>query len=325
MAPSAGDGPEAAGAEAAAPADAAAPEGEAAVQDGGDVYAGAAHTDMADEEGEGDAGAASEAIRLHYIDEGDGEPLILVHSACQSIYTWRSVMEPLKRDYRLIALDLPGHGFSDRPTGFGCTVGDMAELLRLFMDAIGVKSAHFVGFSLSYAYILELALRYPERVGRMVFVAPGGMTPGMPLPIKLVDSTVFGPVAAAIYNMRTVRSVLESYFFDLTFITDETVTEYYRTISDGRSRRAVRRTIHGFDDDGLLPRLRELFQPVLMLVGSDDKVHDPKAIAQLHQAIATARAVEVRNCGHMVHEEKPDKLIKAILEFIPVERSEVNG
>ena len=76
------------------------------------------------------------------MESGKGEPLILVHSAGQSLYTFRRLFYKLAMYYRVIAVDLVGHGYSDRPDFFDYTIGDHAESLARFMDSMGIESAH---------------------------------------------------------------------------------------------------------------------------------------------------------------------------------------
>ncbi|HWS28846.1 MAG TPA: alpha/beta hydrolase [Clostridia bacterium] len=262
--------------------------------------------------------AAGEKVRMHYVEAGVGEPLILVHTIAQSVYTWRSAFNRLSEYYRVIAVDLLGHGYSDRPDTFGYTIEEHAESLRLFMDAIGVKSAHFMGFSMSCAYVAQLAVTAPERMGRIIFLAPGGISPEMPLPVRMIDSTVLGPIAAMLYGVHTVESVLSQCFFDLTCLTSEVATEYYRTISDPAGRRAVRHSLHYFDDTVINTRLREVEQDILILQGGEDKWRSQTQAEFYHAAFKNACFAVVRNAGHLLHEEKPDKLLAATLEFIPV-------
>ena len=144
--------------------------------------------------------------------------------------------------------------------------------LGLFMDAIGVQSAHIMAFSMGSAYALRFALDNPERVGKMMLIAPGGISPEMPLAIKLMDSSILGGVASMLYGMRTVEKVLSECYFDLAqMMSPEVVGEYYKTISDRESRWALRASFHNFDDESVVSRLRSLEAPVLMLQGSEDK------------------------------------------------------
>lgn len=182
------------------------------------------------------AEAQHERARIHYIEAGTGEPLILVHTVGQSFYTWRRVFNRLSEHYRVIAPDLLGHGYSDRPLTFGYTIEEHAEALRLFMDALGIESAHFAAFSMGSAYALKFAMQNPSRVGRLVLVSPGGVTPEMPLSIRMIDSPMLGFLASRLYGLRTVEKLLHDAVFDLTNITPDVVQEYYRPASDPEGR-----------------------------------------------------------------------------------------
>ena len=262
---------------------------------------------------------AFETLRIHYMDEGDGEPLVLVHTIGQSIYTWRCLYASLIQHYRVIAVDMPGFGYSSRPDVYSYTIEEQSKALELFLDAIGIESAHVMGFSMGCAYVMDLCLRQPERAGRVILLAPGGLTPEMPTPVKLLDSGLFGGIAAALFGIRTVENVLSDCFFDLTVgLNEDVVTEYYKTISDSASRRALRLSIHNFEDETLVSQLRTTEMPVLILLGSEDRWRTSAQTELFHAAIPDAGYAMVRNAGHLLHEEKPDKILSAVLEFIPV-------
>ena len=225
-------------------------------------------------------GPRTERARIHYIEEGNGEPLILVHSVGQSFYTWRNMFSRLSLNYRVIAIDLLGHGYSSRPENFNYTVEEQAMTLGL--------------------------------------IAPGGLSPDMPLAIKLMDSSILGGVASMLYGMRTVEKVLSECYFDLAqMMSPEVVGEYYKTISDRESRWALRASFHNFDDESVVSRLRSLEAPVLMLQGSEDKWRQGDDSELYHTAMPYAGFATMRNAGHLLHEEKAEKVIAATLEYIP--------
>lgn len=264
------------------------------------------------------AGGPREKAKIHYMEEGTGEPLILVHSVGQSLYTWRSVFESLSKYYRVIAVDLLGHGYSDRPASFGYTIEDHAEMLRLFMDAMGVESAHFIAFSMGGAYVMRLAYTNPERFGRIILISPGGITAEMPLMLRLMDNPILGMFVCRMFGMKSVEKVLADCFFDLTNITPELVNEYYRPMSDPDARTALRLSITGFDDEKMIKKFRTMNAEVLILIGSEDKWHPKETVELYHAALKNASVAVVRNAGHIVQEEKPDRIIAATLEYIPV-------
>lgn len=258
-----------------------------------------------------------ETVRLHYMDEGDGEPLILVHTIGQSLYTWRNIYGELSRHYRVIVLDLPGHGYSSRPAYCLYTIEEMGTILEKFMDALQIESAHFLGFSMSYAYVMEFARKHPERVGKLVLMAPGGLVPEMPLAIRMIDSSIFGAIACRLYGLRTVENILSDCFFDLTNINQDVVAAYYKTASDIEARKAIRNSLHNYDDEAINASLRSLDVPVLILWGNEDKWRKSEASELLHAALPNSSVSVIRNAGHLMHEEKAEKVIAAILEYIP--------
>lgn len=258
-----------------------------------------------------------ERIRIHYMDEGNGEPLILIHTVGQSLYTWRKLYASLTERYRVIALDLPGHGYSSKPETFMYDIDDYAELIRLFMDALHIESAHMMAYSMGAAYALAFARENPERLGKLVLLSPGGITGEMPLSIRLMGSAVFGGIASALFGMRTVEKILGQCFFDLTNIDSTVVSENYRTASLPDARKAIRSSIQRFDEEALFAQLREIFVPALILWGSEDKWHTREDVELYHAALKNADLAVIRNAGHLLHEEKQDKVVDALEEYIP--------
>ncbi|MDD3919989.1 MAG: alpha/beta hydrolase [Eubacteriales bacterium] len=263
--------------------------------------------------------ATPEPAKVHYIEAGDGEPLILLHTVGQSLYTWHSVFDSLSEHYRVIAIDLLGHGYSSRPEQFDYTVEEQADFLSLFLDAMGIQSAHFVAFSMSCAYMLQFAKKFPEKLGRMVLITPGDLTPEMPLAVRMIDSPILGGLASRLYSIRTVRKIIETSLFDLTVLTDDCLENYYATISDSESRKAIQLALHNYDPEEAEKGMRDITVPTLLLWGAEDKWHRPESGENYHAAIPEAQFGIIRNAGHIPQEEKPQRFVESIREFIPYE------
>ena len=95
-----------------------------------------------------------EKCRIHYLEMGKGEPLLLVHSVGQSIYTWRELMPLFARYYRVIAIDLPGFGHSDRPYSLSYSMDEMSDILLWTMDALHLSNTHVLGCTMGGMYAL---------------------------------------------------------------------------------------------------------------------------------------------------------------------------
>jgi pimeloyl-ACP methyl ester carboxylesterase len=105
-------------------------------------------------------------VKIHYLVEGKGDPVVLIHglhSSADSNWKKIGVMEDLAKDHRVIALDLPGHGMSDKPEKEDAYGLQMMEDVIAVMDHLKVKKAHIVGYSLGGMIVVKLLATHPER------------------------------------------------------------------------------------------------------------------------------------------------------------------
>lgn len=107
--------------------------------------------------------------RVAYVDEGRGEVLLLLHGMAGSSQTWRSVIKPLSRQFRVIAPDLPGHGESTKPRS-DYSLGAFAALLRDLLDELGVSRATIVGHSLGGGVAMQLLYQHPDYAQRLILI-----------------------------------------------------------------------------------------------------------------------------------------------------------
>jgi len=114
-----------------------------------------------------------DGARIHYLDEGSGPPLVLIHGlAGQTRVFTHSLLDRLKTEYRVIILDRPGSGYSTRARGASATINAQAQTIAHFIEALGLKRPLIVGHSLGGAIALSLALHHPEYVGGLALFAP---------------------------------------------------------------------------------------------------------------------------------------------------------
>ena len=261
------------------------------------------------------------SFKIHYVEEGTGEPLVLVHSAGQSLYTWNGIVNELSQQFRVIAVDLVGHGYSDKSSYCTYSVDEQAMILSMFLNKLGIKSADFVGFSLGCAVIASLAASNPARAGKIVLMSPGGITHEMPTVVRMMESRILGGIATMFLSPSMVRSILTECFLDLTTISEEMISQYAEPLMDGETRRATRMLVASFYEGETLKALSQLTSPVHILIAADDKWRSSESVQPFFDVLKNGTSAVIRNAGHLMHEEKPEKVIAAIKAFINPEQA----
>lgn len=258
-----------------------------------------------------------EIARIHYLEAGVGEPLLLIHSVGQSLYTWRNVFAELSDNYRVIAIDLPGHGYSSRPDSFSYTADDIAAVINSILDALNVKSAHMIGFSLGAMYMLRFLSLFPRRVANCIAISPGGITEQMPKLIHQLQTPLVSTFARNLYTASNVRALLTECFADPALADDHVVRQYYEPISDGLAREALMYALRNFDMDAIAEGLMPVEHEVLVLWGKNDRWHPPAGSVYFQSLLRSGRYYLVRNAGHLLQEEAPVKLLEIVYSYIP--------
>ncbi|MHB8767132.1 MAG: alpha/beta fold hydrolase, partial [Deferrisomatales bacterium] len=220
------------------------------------------------EEGTADAGG----VRLHYLAAGGAGtglrcrpvPVVLVHGLAGSTALWQLNLTALAARQRVIALDLPGHGLSDKPPA-DYSVGFFAQTLGAFLAAQGLDRVFLVGHSLGGHACLRLALDDPDRVAGLVLVASGGLG-GEPN----LDS--LEPLLAGLGREAVVR-MLRALFHDPALATGAMAEATLRLLSQPGAWEAVASAASlGRRDGSEAARLGALRLPVLLAWGAEDAI-----------------------------------------------------
>ena len=124
---------------------------------------------------------------------GITEVLLLLHGMAGSSQTWRSVIKPLSRRFRVIAPDLPGHGESTKPRS-DYSLGAFAVLLRDLLGELGVTRATIIGHSLGGGVAMQFAYQFPERTERLILVGSGGLGPEGSPAVRPITPFRCGPI-----------------------------------------------------------------------------------------------------------------------------------
>jgi len=245
--------------------------------------------------------------RIRYYDMGQGPPLVLVHGVGGDADQWAFCFDALTASHRVIALDLLGFGRSDKPL-IDYRIAGYVEVLERFLANLGIARAHWLGHSLGGWIVAAFALRFPDKVDRLVLTDAAGVDEGArAIPIDLNIST-----------RANLRAAFESMFHDKGMVSDALVDLAYSLHlerGDGPAIRSVLETLANRWEklDGRLGGLRA---PTLILWGDDDAVTPLSMAHTFHREIAGSELKIIERCGHLPPLEQPGEFASAVTCFL---------
>lgn len=254
--------------------------------------------------------------RVHVEQAGEGPPVVLLHGFGGSTYSWRRVVPGLAAEYRVVAVDLNGFGWTERPMDQRAydAAGQLALVLGV-LDALGLERPAVVGHSWGGGLGLRLASAHPQRVSSLVVVA-GSVPSGeaQRRPGKLQRWLSRAGLRTVLLRRGMIRRGLHRSVRDPEVVTEDLVTAYLSRLRVEGADRALA----GLDRaaGGPVVALEYLDLPVLLVWGSDDQVVPPRVGERLEHAIPGARRVVLDRCGHLPMEEDPEAFLSAVLLFL---------
>jgi pimeloyl-ACP methyl ester carboxylesterase len=260
-------------------------------------------------------------LRLRLAESGrdDAAPLLLLHGWGASIYMWRDWFAPLAASgRRVIAVDLPGHGLSDKPDDPGAyRLGPMMQVVRELFDADRLTHVDVVAQSMAGTIALELALGGESRIGRLVLVSPAcfGVVPLLRF-APLLRFNVVGRVMPYMVTRGSVKRAHRLVYGDPSRITPADIDQYWAPSQFPGYSRALWRLATTFEwdrqpSDVMARRLRAHRGRVQVVLGGRDRlVCDSRPyVAALVAAGAPLEVSTVEAGGHAVNEESPEEVM----------------
>jgi pimeloyl-ACP methyl ester carboxylesterase len=271
--------------------------------------------------------ALPQDITVGYMDEGRGErTLLFVHGLGSYAPAWLKNIEDLKKDYRCIAMDLPGYGHSskaDYPGDMTFYAGVIADLIR----HLKIEPVTLVGHSMGGQIAMVTALGHPDLVSGLVLVAPAGFETfhkGQ----KQWFREVFTPDMVRLTPVEAIRNNYATNFYrfprDAEFMINDRIA--IRSAADFRWYcDIIPKNVRGMVDQPVHELLPEISQPVLTIFGQNDNLIPNRYLnggtteAIAHEGsrrIPNSLLVMIPKAGHFVQFEKSDQVNKAIRGFL---------
>jgi haloalkane dehalogenase len=262
---------------------------------------------------------------MHYVDEGAGHTVLLVHGTPTWSFEWRHVIRALSPSYRLIAPDHLGFGLSERPHGAPYTPEWHADNFAEFVDRLGAGPLTLVVHDYGGPIALPIALREPSVVERLVIINSWMWSFAGDRDMESKGRIAGSAMGRFLYRWAnlSLRVIAPSAYGDKKKLTPGIHQQYLDRFPDRQSRGEVlwplARALLGssaFYDSLWRERAKLANRPGLVVWGMKDSAFKPDQLARWRTALPHARVVEIPNAGHWPHEEEPDTVVAALREFL---------
>lgn len=249
---------------------------------------------------------------IHYEAYGRGRPVILLHGWMESWAVWRRVIEELGKEFRTYALDFWGFGNS-AATDTGFSVSNYVEMVNQFIDRLGIVKAPLIGHSMGGTVALSTAMRYPEKIVKVVVI--GSPIHGSSLNILLKLSGV--PVLAGL--LFRMPPVLDFFTLLVSQMATRRGLKLFRQVKTEMTQVSMHsffQSIGTLRRTDLRPHLTSVRPPTLGIYGKWDFIVHPNQGKTLHKGVPGSKLLMYPDAGHMPMMDTPDKFIRDIRDFL---------
>ncbi len=262
--------------------------------------------------------------RIAYLDVGAGPPIILIHGFGGSMWQWEHQQHALSQHFRVLTLDLPGAGLSDKPE-IDYLPDQMLDFFVGFMDAVKIPQATLVGNSMGAGLAIGMVLAHPTRVAKLVLID------GLPQHVmeKLTSPSVRRALETSapswlvslgnwLFGGLMIESVLQEIVHDPALLTPAVMERSNRN----RQRPGLIKPIMTVRENlplwesGFATRIGEITLPTLVIWGEEDRVFPIAVGEELHQTIKGSRFIRIPTAGHIPQWERPDLVNQELITFV---------
>jgi 2-hydroxy-6-oxonona-2,4-dienedioate hydrolase len=250
-------------------------------------------------------------ISVRYVDSGGSKnAVLLLHGLGGSIDSWANNIKEMSHSMRVIAVDLPGFGMSDKPKR-NYTIKYYQEFVVEFLKSLHLSRASIVGSSLGGHVAAEVAIGHPETVEKLVLISPPGALPSSFKGTPALKNYV------RVLDAKTVQQVRQA----LSAVDGKPVDDFYaqlvyQKMSMPGTKEAFISALKGSAQaPRLTGRLNRIRAPALLLWGKEDAMI-PVKFAEPFIKIKNCRIILIENCGHRPHAERPELFNKTVVDFL---------
>lgn len=255
---------------------------------------------------------------IHYRDEGNGYPIVMIHGAFSSLHTFDAWTNELKGDFRIIRYDLLGFGLTGKHSEDNYSMASQLKTLKELLDTLRIDRCVLCGSSLGGWVAWEFALKYPNRVRKLLLIDAAGFLDqeSIPLPFKMARTPFANRVVRMVIRKNVLEQFLRQVYVDQEKVTNVLLDRYFELFSREGNPEAFMIMVNKTDYHDNTRKLKEIKVPTLIIWGEEDNWIPVQNAHRFLNAIPKARLVLYEGVGHLPMEEEPMDTAAEVGRFI---------
>ena len=253
--------------------------------------------------------------QIRVVDQGSGDPIVLLHGFGAAIESWGTTLEVLSQNHRVLALDARGFGLSSRGDG-DYSLAALADDVDQAMALAGIERATIAAHSWGSAIALVFALRHPDRVERLVLVDSLAYERQIPWAMKAARTPGIGEFIVGTFYTSRLDANLEEAFFDPSILTYADVAAIRYVTEAPGSRASALAISRGVRLSEWQDRYAEIDVPTLIVWGKQDRILGRWWADRLAGDLGQAEVATIDRCGHFPMLESPERFTALVEDFV---------
>lgn len=256
-----------------------------------------------------------------------GKTLLLIHGYTASTHTWDALVDALKADHRLVAIDLPGHGLTRTPVGYKATIDGMTDFVEKTCELLGLPKMTVIGSSMGGHVAWNLALRTPGRVDGLALVGAAGWpreagsaNPTETPVTQLMRNPTLGPILRDLDSTAIFTQGLRASFVNASLATPDMIKRYVDLSRAPGHRPVILDLRLNYDTRTFATpeRMAKILAPTLILHGDKDALVPVDGGRKFDESIPNSRLIVYENIGHLPQEENTEAVVRDLRAFLQV-------
>ena len=260
-------------------------------------------------------------VNVHYRDEGEGFPIVLIHGTAASLHTWDAWTDELKKTNRVIRMDLPAFGITGPNKNADYSIEAYTTFLHSFLEKLKLEKFHLAGNSLGGNIAWNYTADYPSKVEKLILVDASGLptNKSQPAIFKMAKTPILNSLFLYITPRFLIKKNIEEVYEDDSKITDELINRYHKMALRVGNRKAFidrAKTDFKLDTQVNLEKLKSIQTPTLLIWGAKDLWIPIANGIRMNEILVNSKLEVLENSGHVPMEENPRESLKLMNDFL---------